>query len=368
MANTECLNFIIGVSPLDCECIKSDLGIPVDGETPEDNDWYKKSTSGFYLHELEGVVSIDTVKDIVSCQKLYDFYKKLLQQSITETADDLSGSLNERYKKKESNFVGFAGSKTSGRVLGLNTQYSGLKVVPLKRKDGVLVVKGIGTNMNVALTFDIEVYRRYVETDLFELVDTIESVQSNAGSYRYNAFEEPMILSMDIENEAEIEYYFLYQNVAELQPRDNLASCGCGSKEHNLAKLMYYGGVSGNVLTEMGNWSMSGNADGLVLDMEIRCDAENMICQMYNANSDWRKYVAHAVLYKAAYKLNKSVISSNKITQEVVANAEIVNGNMNDFEIEYRNRINYLVQNIDLEISGCYTCNDRKLKVQQILL
>lgn len=367
MANTiDCLDNIIGVTPLTCDCI--DQVLNPEGSEETDPDWYKKSTSGFFIHTLDGVVELNTVKDIVHCENMNEFYKRLIHESIVESDDDVSAGLNARYKKKDSNFVGFLGSKSSGKLLNLTTAYAGMRIETRNQLDGVLVVKGIGVNMGVVAEFNVLIYRRYVETDLYELVDTIEGVSSFANSYKPNPFEEPIILPMHIDSEGDIEYYFLYDNVAALKPRDNRASCGCGSKEHQLSKLISYGGVSGDVLSSFGGWSSSINANGIVLDIEVRCDAEAMICKMYNANLDWKKYMAHAVLYKAAMKIQKKMLSTNTITQEVIANAEIIQGNLNDFEIEYNSRIKYLIQNIDLSVSGCYTCNDKRMKVTQILL
>lgn len=99
--NTECLTGIIGVTRLDCACIEEELTIPAEGITPADPDWYKKSTSGFYIHELEGMVSIDAVKDVVSCEELYQFYQSKIASSIIDTADDIAASINERYKRKK---------------------------------------------------------------------------------------------------------------------------------------------------------------------------------------------------------------------------------------------------------------------------
>lgn len=362
MANTECLEQIIGITRQDCECISEELN--GDGYT---NDWYKISKSGFYLHELDGIVSIDTVKDVVSCEELPAFYQRIVATSITEVADDISASVNERYKKNNSDFIGFVGARTSSKALNITKNLAGLKVSPSEKIGGVLVIKGIGVMMNTSGTFDIIIYRRYAETNIFEQVDVIEGVNANANSYTENIFEDKILLPMQIDNEGELEYYFMYERNG-MQPRNNLASCGCGRKEQQLKRLMNYGGVAGDVVEEMGYWSQSEYNNGLALDAEIRCNAEQIVCAMFNQSPEWAKYVAHAVIYKAAWKLHKGVLSSNHITQEIMANRETVNDNMNGFDQEYWTRIKYLVQNVDLSLNDCYSCDNSKLKVQNILL
>lgn len=362
-SNIQCLDNIIGVTRKDCDCFDEDLQAP-EG-TPA--DWYKKSTSGFYIHNLDGVVSMETVRDIVSCENMFEFYTGIIQDSIRETADDISANINEKYKRKESNFVGFIGSRTSNKVIQMNQQFAGMNLDVNERSGGVIVVKGIGILLDKTSTFNIEVYRRYSDIDQYELVDTIEGINSVANNYSENVFEEPLILPMQIDNEGDIEYFFLYDTVNG-NPRNNLASCGCGRKEAILKKQVGYAGVSGTDLDLMGSWSRSDYSNGIVLDAEIRCNAEAMICNMFAFSPEWGKYVAHAVLYKAGWKIHKAVLSSNVITQDVMANREMVDSNMDTFDTEYWSRIRYLVQNVDLSLNDCYICDNRKLKVTQILL
>lgn len=361
--NTECLDGIIGVTRKECECFDDDLEIP-EGTDP---DWYKKSTSGFYIHQLDGIVSMETVRDIVTCEKLWEFYQGIIADSIRETADDISASINEKYKKKESNYVGFIGSRTSNKAIILNKAFAGMKIDVNERAGGVIVIKALGMLLDKTSVFDVDVYRRYADIDQYELVDTIEGINSTANTYTQNLLEEPLILPMNVENEGEIEYFFVYPTSAG-NPRNNLASCGCGRKEMTLKREINYGGVSGDQISGMGSWSMSEFSNGIVLDAEIRCNAEGMICNMYNVSPEWGKYVAHAVLFKAGWKIHKAILSSNAITQDVMANRETVNENMDSFDSDYWTRVRYLVQNVDLNLNDCYICDGRKMKVTQILL
>lgn len=362
--NIECLDNIIGVTRKECDCFDDDLELP-EGTDPE---WYKKSKSGFFIHQLDGIVSMETVRDIVSCEKLSEFYQGLIADSIKETADDISANINEKYKKKESNYVGFIGSRTANKVINTGKLLAGMKIDVNERTGGVLVVKGIGVMLDQTSVFNMEVYRRFADVDQYELVDTIEGLNSTANAYTENLFEEPLILPMQIDNESDIEYFFMYSTAEAGQPRNNMASCGCGRKEAVLAKQINYGGVAGDDIDDLGSWNKSEYSNGIVLDAEIRCNAEAMICNMFNVSPEWAKYVGHAVLYKAGWKIHKAILSSNAITQDVMANRETVNENMDLFDSEYWTRVRYLVQNVDLTLNDCYTCDNRKMKVTQILL
>jgi len=366
--NVECINKIVGVTKKSCDCFDDEMTIPAEGDVAADKDWYKQSKSGFYIHQLDGIVSMDTVKDIISCEKLYEFYTDIIETSVAETAGDIAANINEKYERKSSNFVGFIGSRSSNKVLDINKEFAGLKITVKETAGGVMVIKGLGILLNTTSLFNIEVYRRYADIDQYELVETIEGVQSNANQYTENLLEQPLILPLQIENEGNIEYFFLY-DMAAGKPRNNLASCGCGRKEHVLKGMVNYAGVAGDDINSLGSWSGSDYSNGIVLDAEIRCNSEAMICEMFKVNAEWSKYVAHAVMYKAGWKIHKAVLSSNAITQDTMANRETIEENMNLFDTEYWIRIRYLVQNIDLSINDCYTCSGAKrLKVTQILL
>jgi len=362
-----CLNNIIGLTKKDCDCIDNSMVTdPVD-QYPA--DWYKLSTSGYYIDRLEGIVSIDAMKDVVNCQEFAEFVKDIIDDSIRDTAKDISASINERYKKKETNFVGFIGTRTANKTLNLDGNYAGMKLNIVERTGAVIVIKGIGLFLDTTSVFNVLVYRRYTETDIIELVDTIEGVNSTANAYTSNLLEEPLLLPMEIENEGEIEYLFLYE-MNGMQPRNNDAHCGqCGRKERDLKKLIYsYGGVKGDDIDEMGGWSTSDYNHGIVLDAEIRCNAEAIICTMFNASPEWSSYVAQAVLYKSAWKIHKAILSSNNITNEIMTNRETVEANMEEFDSEYLTRITYLSQNVDLSLNGCYVCGNDNMKRSQILL
>lgn len=368
--NIECTEDIIGISRKDCTCLENDLKTTEDESADPvvyDTDWYKKSKSGLYIDELEGMTDIETIKDVVSCEKLSDFFKTVIGNSIKQTTDDVGAQINERYKKKESNFVGLIGSKTSDRALSLPSSMASMRIDVKETTGGVMVVKALGTLMNTTREFNVTIVRRYVDTNYYELVDTIEGVNSLANSYVENIIDEEIILPMQIDNEGDIEYFFIYV-LDGMQPRNNLASCGCGSRERKLKNMINFSGAYGDDIANLANWTENDYSNGLVLDIEIRCNVEATICLMYKASPEWANYLAQAVLYKTAYKIHKTILASNQITQAVMSNAETINANMNDFDAEYWSNIKYIVQNVDIKLTDCYICKNQRGAVNQILL
>lgn len=350
------MNGMIGITRKDCDCIE------------QIDESLKSSSSGYYLHELSGVEEIETVQDIVKCENLTEYYQTLLENASRETSDDLTAQITERYSRKESDFIGVLGSRSHSKSINVSGDYIGLKLVPEKRSDGVLYIKSVGIAFNKTLTFDAKIIRFYKETEMIEEVDTIEGLNSTMNAFVDNTLDAPIKLPLSIQGEGQIEYYIVIPRTEDVLPRNNGSSCGCGRKERKLLSMVQFWGVQGNDLDSVDTWSSNSNyVNGIVLNAEIRCDSESFICSMNDHNQGWSKYFAQALLYKTAWKLHKEILSSNELTQAVLMDRETVANNMTEFENEYWSRIRYLVQNMDMNLTTCYTCNDRRLKVSQIL-
>lgn len=133
--------------------------------------------------------------------------------------------------------------------------------------------------------------------------------------------------------------------------------------------MINFEGVQGNEIESIDTWRVNSNyINGIVLNAEIRCDAESFICKMKEHNQGWSKYLAQAVLYKTAFKLHKEILSSNQLTQAVLMDRETIANNMTEFESEFWSRVRYLVQNIDLSLTSCYSCNNKNGRVSTILV
>lgn len=352
-----CMTGMIGITRKDCDCIEE--------LQPE----LKTSSSGYFLHELSGVEEIETVQDIVKCEDLNEYYTTLLENTNREVGDDISAQITERYSRKESDFVGVLGSRSHSKTVNVLGDYIALKIRPENNSDGVLSIKSVGIAFDTTATFDAVIYRYYTETEMIETVDTIEGLSSTANAYVENTLEQAIKLPLAIQGEGRIEYFVVVPRVNDLKPRNNGTSCGCGRKERKLLSMIQFWGVQGSDLQNIGNWSSNSNyVNGIVLNAEIRCDAEAFVCKMNENDLGWSKYLAQAILFKSAWKLHKEILSSNELTQAVLMDRETVEKNMGEFDTEYWQRIRYLIQNMNMDLTSCYSCNDKKLKVSQILI
>src|SRR5690606_1451378 len=111
--------------------------------------------------------------------------------------------------RKESDFVGVLGSRSHSKSIAVSGDYIGLKIVPEKRSDGVLYIKSVGIAFNKTLTFDATIYRYYKETEMIEVVDMIEGLNSTINAFVENTLDAPIKLPLSIQGEGAIEYYIV---------------------------------------------------------------------------------------------------------------------------------------------------------------
>lgn len=366
-----CTENIIGITQETCECFTEGLEI-VDGDPPEtDDDWYQQSTSGLFLDELDGIESMWSADESLTCdQTLADFYEKARKTAIVKTQDEVLKQVNERLIKQDRSFIGSLGAKAFTKSVDISVdEFYGmfLKMRPIV--DGVMVLNSVDTMFEETATFDVLIYKRYVESNAYELVDTIHDVASTANRHVKNALTAPMILPMYDTVDGELEYYFVYDHTGHT-PKNNMPTCGgCGRVEGKAAAYVTKYGVHGTDITNLSNWSKTSSyAYGLSLRVEFRCDADSLICRMFETLNEWKQQFAYAVLLKAGIIVHNNIIRSPEVSRAQMIDRDGVIAQMNIWEADYNKRLTWLAQNVNPAVNDCYMCNDRNLKVQPILL
>lgn len=364
----KCLNQLIGITRKACECFEDSLHTDGGDQLPE--KWYTKSKSDYYLDELVGLVSMWQTAEASPDTTLAEYYLKSYNAAMRDTKKDVLKAIHDRYTKTEWDFAGSLGTKSFTQGLDVSdVNYAGiyLKMAPVI--DGVMYLKSIGTMFEETETFNVFVYKRYIASNYYELVDTIEGVQSIANRYKANELEEPLVLPMYDDVEGQLEYFIVYETEG-LTPKNNEPRCGlCGRIENTAARFVQKYGTTGNDVEALGSWpNASGYAYGLVLDVEFKCETESVICRMFDALPQWRDAYAGAVLLRAAIMVHNYIVTSPEVTRDNLLNIDNVAAQMGIWQTDYEQSITWLGQNVNPDVNDCYVCNSNKLKVTQVLL
>jgi hypothetical protein len=141
-------------------------------------------------------------------------------------------------------------------------------------------------------------------------------------------------------------------------------SCGCGNAELYFKNFASLAGVSGSDLNFLPNWNQSQTANGLAFDLEIGCDASNILCELYSSDLSYQKIISWALLYKAGEIVMEKVMGSGNVNIYSLQDREYLWGKRNHFKKEYDSRVIWFAEQTDISrVSNCFICNTDHKKV-----
>lgn len=350
----DCLKDIIGLTRSECACAVNNLG-----DQPEEN-WYKKSESGLFLDELPGIVGIKGVEESSECEgQLATWYQNSIETAKMQMQDDVIVGLTQRFRQAQKTYIG----KAAGTVYSMNenfvSAFAGVQFATRSLRGGKLKIKKIYAMFAVPPT-EFVVYRRDYLTQVLEFVQDIVITPITPNAVHAISLETPLQLNLD-----SYEYFLMY-DAAGISAKNNSTSCGCGSTETLLKKYTEIVGVTGSDLADFGTWSRSNTAHGLAFDIEIGCTADNILCQLFESDMAYQRVMAYTVQFKAGELVMEKVANSGEINRYTMTGNEYLWGKRNHFRKEYIDRINWMVEKVDIgSFTDCYVCDQVHKKINK---
>lgn len=343
----DCLTNIVGITRNDCECL---AGLLPDG--------YSTSTSGLYIDELpEAPLNLQAVKSAADCgQDVAAIFTRARDNAITEFKKDLYKQLAATYKPRYSTYTGLIG-KTAGSVVLPTKAYMGVLLACKMAKGAYISISKVHVNINADATFDLKIYKRRSGETEYELLQTL-SVEGTAAAVKTNTLADVVKLPLWDETEKEINYYFLYEP-AGFAPKDCPISCGCGMSEYNLKAFMTPRGYTANSLSEVANSSglQTNYANGVVLDVEVKCATDDIICQAMQADDFVKVAVEWIILRKSVANLIDGILHSGQITRHNEARREQMYYDKGSLLKKYNNDVQWVAENMSMGLNSCFVCN-----------
>lgn len=346
-----CLQNVLGITRAECKCVTDALKPKAGSGLAA--DWYKASTSGLFLDEVEGIYPLNAQHtNSGCCGELAEFYVNAIETAKTLLQDDLIQKFSERYRQAQKMYSGQAGSFNFTDNQPVSGTWAGIWINSNQLIGGKIKIKAIHTLFSAAGTITLKLYRRPFGANYLEFVQDITNVGTNLNAMASTNLPSPVELDM-----ADHSYFLLYDTTG-LQPKNNPVSCGCGYTENIFKTFATLVGVNGTDLNYFPNWSQQANAFGLALTLEIGCDASNIICSMYNADLSYQKVMAHAIRFRAAAIVHERILSSTRINIWTLQSREHLYGKRNHFIAEYEQRIQWFANQTDVSrVSNCFICN-----------
>jgi len=359
MNDLNCLNNIIGLSQNECVCY--DDGRPVD---------FDKSNSGLYLDELEGL-NLRTLASDVECGEgnIWLKMEKAITNAINNFRTDLLSSIMLTQRNARKPFQGIIGQLKFKTFNTIPTTWTGLRINPREYKGSVLTIKGITALMDSTVVFDVFIYDNISPTPLHSILN----VNATTGTATKNPLTNPIDLPLYVEgyDDDSLQYFVVYQP-SGFNPLDNKISCGCRRTE-NFESWLTIEGIQGDVIADREDWNSNGFANGLALDVTTKCNVAEIICggdsndSLDFENDGVALSMAYAIRFKAGEILIEDILASGEINRFTMLDKERLWGKRNHYRTEFRTRIVYISDTIDIDSNDCLVCGDKRINRSSIL-
>jgi hypothetical protein len=356
MSIMTCLKNIIGVTNSDCACITGGL-------TSDQTADVKKSVSGLYMDDVEGGVSMKGLGDVDSCLTFYQMATRARDNGTQRLQDDLIIAISNRYKKNKNAFVGQIGRMSYAQSLGIAKPVQAIRMRPIDFSDAVLTISRMTIILNEVVTgLVVNIWRVPVDTVMGTLVNSF-SVDTVANGYVTIPDTAPPSLPLSLpfvyQNQM-VEYWITYDLTGQTaQPKDNqLESATCTKGVLPYSDYVQVYGAQLDSETNFSGYNLDTYAHGLILDADIRCNNEELVCREYSEDDAIAITMAYAARFKAAELLIEYVLGAPDINRYTTMAREYLWGKRNHFRAEYDARVLYLASTIDVTSSNCYVCRE----------
>ena len=349
----QCLTEVVGVTQTDCQCV-------VQGLNTDELAKLRASKSGLFMDNLPGGVHMKALTRIDACKSFMQFAIGARENAIQTVEHDIIVSLNNQYKKDKSNFIGQIGRMSYATSLGISRPWQGMQITPHTAGDGVITLNRMFIVLNGAATVTVKILRVIVGSVMGEEVASYP-VTTTANNYipvdiGPNPIKFPLMY-----NGNAVEYYAVYDlsGAPGVQPKDTGINCStCNGGIQPFSDFVTVRGVQFNDTNTLNDKITDAFSHGLVLDVEIRCDNEQLICREYNADDAVAVVLAYCVYFKAGELLIEEVLKQPDISRYTMMDKERLWGKRNHYRAEYEQRMLYLSTSINVTDSNCYVCRN----------
>lgn len=348
----QCLTEIVGVTLSDCQCI-------VDGLNTEQLQKLRASKSGLFMDDIPGGVHMKAIKTIDACRSFYQIALGARDNAIKTVEHDIVIALNNQYKKDKPNFIGQIGRMSYAGSLGVSRNWQGMQITPYSTGDGVITLTRLFLVLNEAATVDVKIYRVIVGSVMGEEVASYPVTTTANNFTQVDIGAAPVKFPLTYNGEA-VEYYVMYDlsGAPGVQPKDTGINCStCNGGIQPFSDYVTVRGVQLNNPNQLNDKLTDAFSHGLTMDVEIRCDSEQLICREYKADDAVAIVLSYCVYFKSGELLIEDVLKQPDVNRYTMMDKERLWGKRNHYRAEYDWRLSYLSTSINVWDSNCYVCN-----------
>lgn len=342
-----CFEDVVGLSRTDCECYTDSM--PLEAST---------SASDLYLDELPGL-NLKKLFAAADCEKdAWDIMRLGVEHGTKRFKEEVLRNVraNTAWKRSPTR-TQIGDDSVPSKAVALNKSYHGITLMMAHHIGGSAIVRRIGTRMKFTGTVDISVYE--VDNDIPIRVETGVTCTANKTVWTTIADLE---LTMETETSRAPWYWFVFTpGVGQTEAANTRIICSTctgiswtrsspwfqssgNPKGKDWMRWAMAAGTSGNDITDRENWSTDNATQGLMLDIEFKCNPLSAIC---DGAPDYefdplQAPTAHAIRYAAAVYVLDYVAAGSAVDRDALLGDVAVGKMRQDYEREYATRAEYV--------------------------
>lgn len=360
----DCYKNIIGFTEDECPCLED--------SRPAD---FNESQSGLYLDELKPIASLD---GLMKCEKtIWYQLEKARTSAVKSFVSDTNALLGKKFSLKRETFSGVIGEIKKKEPFISDRNYLVVRIACAPIKSGILLLKGVDTIFEGTGTVNLELH-----SNLDGLISS-HVLNTTANKLTTNEIGVELPLYSKYFNSKGLEYFLVVQYDSNNKPKDTELNCGCGgnssslkfNKEHpyfnsigrhrenKWAEWIMCGGMTTNSVSELQEElpeMISNKMFGLVLDVELKCKIQEVICdkQMDFLGNPLAMSAAYAIYYKAGFNMLEYILKSEELSRESMVNSESLEESQIEWIEKYNEQVKYIVSNINIKANDCFKCKE----------
>lgn len=347
----DCLNTLIGLDSLDCDCFTE--GRP---------DGYNTSTSGYYLTDEEhGVPLRSGILANTPCDEtIWGAMARARTGAIADLKNALRLALSGQ-RERGKGWRGLIGKVERASALTTSKAYAGLSLYPTSRQiDRVLVINAIYAGFSHTGTVEVTIESN---DHLWAAPDPV-TLNTVAGRFEKNTLGTPIEIPL-YSTAFECPKYFFHFDNSSYTPLQGRLWCCSGPTWRDFLQV---GGFQADVIDTEEEY-MGRNNYGLAFDGYIDCADLDWMCRLEELNGyNLQGALAHALLFKASARLLSVLIESDKVNYYTLMDAQTADAKRRALNNNFNEYVTWIAQNLPAGYTSCWGCAKNIVKQSKLLV
>jgi hypothetical protein len=340
-----CFEEVVGLSRTDCACYTTTMPLEA-----------TNSASDLYLDELPGL-NLKKLFAASTCEAdAWTIMRRGVEHGTRRFKEEVLRNVLANTAWKRSPVRNQIGDDSqSSRAVRLNKTYHGLSLMLADHVGGTATVKRIGTRMKFTGNITLNIYEADNDTPI-----RTETISAVANQTVWTTITD-MELSMDAASSKNPWYWFLFEPTAGQEANNVRIHCGCAGKANWSRSTPWFeshvgvngqmwtrwamaSGTYGDTLSEREDWSHNNATQGLLLDIDFKCDQMSAIC---DGVPDYefdplQAATAHAIRYGAAVYVLDMLAAGSAVDRDAILGDVAVGKLRQQYESAYNTRAEYV--------------------------